>query len=109
MGHLLPPRGRLRAWRCLACPPSTQLSPVPSHWLGMGVSTWSLSRTQTLGFRRAAPDYVYRGDCEDFLSFKVAQKLPGLLRRVCEQIHCVPSSLMRSFLSSEARAVDLPG
>lgn len=45
MGHLLPPPGGLRAWRCLACRPSTHLSPVPSHSLGMGVSTWSLSGT----------------------------------------------------------------
>ena len=70
-----------------------------------------------LGFRRAAPSHVDRGDCEDFQShpkrnfllFKVAQKQPGLLQRVCEQIQSVTSSPMRFFLSSEAWAVGFPG
>lgn len=83
----------------------------------MGVSTWSLSGTQTLGFQRAAAGRVDRGDCEDFqsypegnfLSFKVAQKQPGLLQRVCEQIQSVPSSPLRSFLISEAWAMGFPG
>lgn len=44
----------------------------------------------------------------NFLSFKVAQKQPGLLQRVCEQIQSVPSSCA-SFLISEAWAMGFLG
>lgn len=52
---------------------------------------------------------TFRHPKRNFLSFKVAQKQPGLLQRVCEQIQSVPSSPVRSILSSEAWAVGFPG